>query len=390
MRISRVETSPIRLPIPRAPYATEGAGTRIDWGGRRSRLSPKRPAPCLDYLLVRIETEEGISGIGEAQADIGFFGNTLEELASAVDDYLVPQLIGKDPSQREYLLDLIDYRENTCARSAIDIALHDLVATAAGISVSDLLGGRVRERVQVAIEIAGGAPEDMASACRALLAQGVLAFKAKIGGVVEADLERLQAIRAAVGPKVMLRADANQGYTPKDAIRLCTLAEQSGVGLELLEQPVPAWDLQGMGLVRRSVATPIEADESCYSPHDAMQIVRLEAADVLNVKLGKAGGLANAKKIAAIAEAAGLRCVVGTAFGLGVEIAAKLHLAASTLAITEAVEFTELMLHETLLESPDRAGFSLPLNEGALPVPSGPGLGVRLSDADVEQHRAWP
>ena len=103
-----------------------------------------------------------------------------------------------------------------------------------------------------------------------------------------------------------------------------------------------------MAFVRRAVDTPIEADESCYSVQDAMQIVRHEAADVLNIKLGKAGGLYGAKKIAAIAEAAGLRCVLGTAFGLGLEVAAKLQLASSTMAVVDAVEFTELGLHPNL------------------------------------------
>jgi muconate cycloisomerase len=142
-----------------------------------------------------------------------------------------------------------------------------------------------------------------------------------------------------------------------------------------------------MAAVRRAVDTPIEADESCFSPHDAMQIVKREAADVLNVKLGKAGGLHHAKAVAAITSAAGLRCVVGTAFGLGPEVAAKLHLAASTMSIVDAVEFTELALHSTLLTGPQAAELALPLADGCLPVPTGPGLGVELSPDDVERYR---
>src|SRR5581483_3692161 len=130
----------------------------------------------------------------------------------------------------------------------------------------------------------GGPPEAMAAACAELVGRGVRAFKPKIGADADADAERLRAIRDAVGPDVVIRADANQGYGVKEAIRLCRLAERLGVGLELLEQPVAAWDLQGMAAVRRSVDTLIEADESCYTMHDAMQIVRHEAADVLNVK----------------------------------------------------------------------------------------------------------
>jgi muconate cycloisomerase len=387
MKITAVSAIAVRIPVASAPYPTERAGTKVHWDGRRSRLTPLRPDPMLEYVLVRIETDEGLYGIGEAQADIGFFGEFVEEVRFSIEDYLGPQLVDKDPLDREYLLGLLDFRGNSCARSGIDLALHDLVGKALGVSVSTLIGGASRDRIPVAIEIAGGPPEAMASACRNFLSRGVRAFKAKIGADPDADAERLRAIREAVGPDVSLRADANQGYDTKEAIRLCRLADADGVGLELLEQPVPAWNLHAMADVRRSVETPIEADESCYSIHDAMQIVRHEAADVLNVKLGKAGGLYAAKKIAAIAEAAGLRCVLGTAFGLGPEIAAKLHLAASTMLVVDAVEFTELGLHGTLIAPPQRGLLALPLTDGCLPVPDGPGLGVTLDDQEVQHHR---
>lgn len=383
MRIIEVRATPVRLHVPGAPYVTEGAGTRVHWEGKRSRLSPKRPVPMLEYVIVEIETDEGVIGVGEAQADVGFFGNTVEEVRHAIADYLGPQLVGKDPLDREYLFGLLDFRANSCAQAGIDVALHDLVGKILGTPVSVLLGGRHRAEVAVAIEIAGGPPADMAASCVALMAKGVRAFKAKIGGVPEADAERLVAIREAVGPEVSLRADANQGYNAKQAIRLCRLLEREGLVLELLEQPVPAWDLAGMALVRASVDTPIEADESCYSIHDALELIRRDAADVLNVKIGKAGGLYAAKKIMAIAEAAGLRCVLGTAFGLGPEIAAKLHLAASSEIIEDPVEFTELTLHGNLLTGAPRAALALPVRDGCLPVPDGPGLGLVLDQEEL-------
>src|SRR6516165_7222642 len=104
MRIARVSATPLRVPLGSAPYATDGAGSRVDWNNRRSRTTPSRTDPCLDYAIVSIETDDGAIGTGEAQADIGFFGNTLEQLCSAVDDYLGPQLIGRDPFDRELLL----------------------------------------------------------------------------------------------------------------------------------------------------------------------------------------------------------------------------------------------------------------------------------------------
>lgn len=384
MKIASITTTPIRMHVTHAPYTTMGAGSKHHWG-KRSRTTVKRPLPILEYLLVTLRTDEGLTGVGESPVDIGFFGHTLEDVQTTIEDYLGPQLIGHDPYDREYLMSLIDFRGNSCAKAGIDLALHDLLGKSLGVSVSTLLGGRHQTRVPVAVEIAGGAPDAMAQECLRFMGLGVRAFKPKIGGYPDEDADRLHAIREAVGPDISIRADANQGYNPKEAIRLCRLVERYNVGLELLEQPVPAWDLQGMALVRRSVDTLIEADESCYTMHDALQLVRHEAADVINIKIGKAGGLYQAKKIAAVAEAAGLKCVLGTAFGLGVEMAAKLHLAASTLAVVDAVEFTEIGLHSNLLATPYDSAFGLPLVDGCLPVPSEPGLGVTLDAEAVRE-----
>jgi len=386
MKITRIHTTPVRIPLKRFFYNAEGAGTKREWGGRLSRVTPKRPSPILEYVLVHIETDEGICGLGEAPADIGFFGQTLEGIRAAIDDYLGPQLVGREPWDIPALMDHIDYRENSSAKSGIDLALHDLVGKAKGVSVAELLGGARRSRIPVAIEIAGGSPEDMANECLKYVKMNVRAFKPKIGSIPEKDAERLRAIRDAVGADVSLRADANRGYSPGEAIKLCELAEKHEVGLELLEQPCEAWDLPGMAEVRRAVNIPIEADESCFGPHDAEAVVRAGAADVLNIKIAKAGGLCNAMKIADIAEAAGLESVLGTAFGTGVKIAAKLQFAAAVRDFTGAVEFTELGLHGPLLEGELDRQLALPLDEdGCLPVPDGPGLGVELDQEKVAE-----
>ncbi len=384
MKITNISTTPIRIPLTKFFYNSEGAGTKREWGGRLSRVSPKRPSPILEYVLVHIDTDEGVSGLGEAPADIGFFGQTIEAIQVAIDDYLGPQLVNKDPFEIEYLMDLVDYRENSCAKSGIDLALHDLAGKARGTSVSDFLGGTHRTRIPVAVEIAGGSPDDMANECLKYMKQNVRAFKPKIGSIPEEDADRLRVIRDAVGPDISMRADANRGYSVAEAIRLCRLANKYDVGLELLEQPVEAWDLPGMAEVRRSVDIPIEADESCFTVHDARAIVRAEAADVLNIKIGKAGGLSRAMEISRIAGEAGLQCVLGTGFGMGVKIAAKLQLAAAIEQFTGAVEFTELGLHGPMLEGEQDTLLSLPLDEdGCLPVPTGPGLGVEIDQKQI-------
>ena len=375
MKILSVNTLAVSLPLPPREYSSDYAGTKREWG-RLSRITPHRPTPTLEYVIVRIATDTGIMGLGEATPDLGFFGQTLEEVKSVIDRYFGPRLLGMDPFDRENILYQLDFKDNSCARSAIDLAIHDLLGKALNVPVFQLLGGKCRDRVQVALEIGGGPPGAMATTCARFVEQGVRAFKPKIGGHPDRDVERLKAIRDAVGRGVTIRADANQGYTPKEAIRLCRLADKFDVGLELLEQPVHYLDLHGMAEVRDAVDTLIEADESCYGIKDAINIIRAGAADVLNIKIEKVGGLYNAKKVAALAEAAGLGCVIGTAFGTGITDAAKLHLAASTMAIMDAVEFTEIYLHDNLLSAPHDQELRLPLHDGCIPVPQGPGFGV--------------
>jgi L-Ala-D/L-Glu epimerase len=384
LKITGVSTTALSLPWP-SRYSSAGAGTKREWG-RLTRVTAQKPRRALEYLIIRIETDSGLVGMGESVTDIGFFGEPIEEVRSAIDVHLGPRLVGRDPFDREEILRQLDFRGNNCARAGIDLAIHDLLGKALGVPVSKLIGGRTKDRVPVSLEIAGGSPADMAALCAECVEKGVRAFKPKIGGYPEKDAERLRAIREAVGPDVSIRADANQGYSPKEAIRLCRLADRYDVGLELLEQPVPYWDLDGMAEVRRSVDTLIEADEAAYTIHDVVSIVRKKAADVINIKVEKAGGLYNAKKIAAIAEGAGLQVVLGTAFGLAYTIAAKLHMASSTVRMLDAVEFTEIILHDSLALAPWDRLFQPPLEDGCLKVPDGPGLGVALDETRMRDY----
>jgi len=388
LKITSVTTIPVTVPIGLFSDGQCKVRRSRGWKGSGPSYTDLRPIVentlYLDYVIVRIATDEGVVGIGEAATDIGFFGETVEAVDAAINKYLGPGLIGMDPFDRDAITTQIAGHAGwiPCARSGIDLALHDLLGKALNVPVSSLIGGRNKDRVLVALEIPRGSPEEMAEHAREYVGQGIRALKPKIGmSTGEADARRLKAIRDAVGDDVSIRADANQGYSPKEAIKLCRKAEELGVGLELLEQPVSRWDLDGMAEVKNAVDTLIEADESAFSPQDVINIVKRGAADVINIKVAKAGGLYNAKKIAGIAEAADLKCVIGTEWGLGLKMAAKLHLAASTSNILDAVEFTELMLHDSLLAEP------LSLKDGFLPVPKKPGLGVELDDQRVSASR---
>jgi len=345
---------------------------------------------AIDYVFVKIETDEGLTGVGEAATDIGFFGETLEDVKYGIDRYLAPGLIGMEPFDRELILAKMrtsHARQLPAARSGVDLALHDLLGKALEVPVSSLIGGFRQEKILVAIEVGAPTPEDLAELCIEYVKQGVQAFKLKMHGYPDEDVEKLKAVREAVGDKITIRSDANQGYTVKEAIELCKKAEKLDLGLELLEQPVAEWDLDGMAKIRNSVDTLIEADEAAYSVYDVMRIIKKEAADVILIKPAKAGGLYNAKKIAAIAEAAGLQCVIGTGWGLGIKVAAKLHLATSTL-VRDAVEFSEIFMHDMLLAPPDDTPFAPPLQDGYLNVPRRPGFGVELNEDKVRKYTA--
>jgi L-alanine-DL-glutamate epimerase-like enolase superfamily enzyme len=188
-------------------------------------------------------------------------------------------------------------------------------------------------------------------------------------------------MREVLGEKVSIRADANQGYTPKEAIKLCRLAEKYDTGLELLEQPCKKWDLEGMARVTKSVDIPIEADESAFSLYDVMNIIKKGAADVINAKVAKAGGIYGVKKWSAVAESAGLGVVIGTEWGVGSQIAAKLHLGGSTRNVHPVIEFTEIMIHDVLLSKP------FEMKEGYLEIPKGPGLGLELDEEKIKMYR---
>jgi L-alanine-DL-glutamate epimerase-like enolase superfamily enzyme len=355
---------------------------------RRATRMFKNGIYSIDYVFVTIETDDGLTGIGESATDIGFFGESLEAVKFGIDNYLAPGLIGMDPFDRELILAkmcMSHARQLSAARSGIDMALHDLLGKALNVPVSSLIGGRRQDKVLVAIEVAAPTPEDLAELCVGYVKQGVRAFKLKMHGYPDEDIAKIKAVREAVGDKITIRSDANQGYTVKEAIEVCDRAEKLNLGLELMEQPIAEWDLDGMAMIRNSVKTLIEADEAAYSMYDVMEIIKKGAADVILLKIGKAGGLYNVKKISAVAEAAGMQCVIGTEWGLGLKVAAKLQLATSTL-VRDAVEFSEIFMHDMLLAPPNDTIFGLPLKDGFLSVPTGPGLGIALDEAKVNRY----
>ena len=284
-----------------------------------------------------------------------------------------------------YLIDLVSRDTARGATrfstSGIDLALHDLVAKVLGIPVFTLLGGCHRTKLLAGIEVPRGTPEQMSQHSYEYFQGGIRAIKAKIGSNPRRDVECLQAIRDKLGPDISLRADANCGYTLNEAKLFCRLIESSHTGLELLEQPLAIHDLDGFRELRNSTVIPIEVDEGAYSLSMLHLILKHNAADIVNTKCAKAGGLKGVMDWATAAAAAQRPIVIGTEWGMGLKVAAKLHLGASILNADPVVEFTEIMIHELLLKTP------LQLVDGYLCVPTMPGLGLELDEDKIEAYR---
>lgn len=312
MKIIRVDAVPVS--IPRVKPFTISSG---------STASSNR-------LITRIHAEEGVVGIGEAAPAPIFSPETLGTTKLVVEKYLAQAVIGEDAFNIEKSLQKMDDAivGNPIAKASVEIALWDLMGKAVEMPVYKLLGGAYRSKVEVAWIIGIAKPIEMCEEAKDAVHKGFTTLKMKIGTNPKLDVERVKAVREAVGDEVAIRVDANEAYSTIDAIDVLTKMES--YNLELIEQPVPRWDLRGLSKIRKSLHTPIMVDESVLSPMDVMKVIERDAADIINIKLMKVGGLSNAKKIATVAEAAGLPCLLGSMIELSIGTAAGVHFACST------------------------------------------------------------
>lgn len=332
-----------------------------------------------DNILVRLRTAEGVTGLGEGSPFTSVMGETVaSEIAMARS--LAALVMGKDPfSIPRIVADLDGWAPgNSGLKCAIETALWDICGKLSGQPVHRLLG-TYRESFETDLTISLEAPEAMAGRAREAVAAGFRVVKVKVGESPEMDERRLAAVREAVGPDVRIRIDANQGWTPADAIRTCRAI--APLGIELCEQPVASWDWEGMKRVRAGVPMPVMADESVHSPHDAIAGIRHDAMDMINIKLMKSGGILRSVQIAQIAEAAGLTCMVGSMSESRLGVTAGAHVVASQ----KSIATTDLDSFMPQAVDPVLGGVTL--KGGTLTVPNAPGLGVEIEQAFLSALR---
>lgn len=333
--------------------------------------------------IVRVTATGGAVGLGNIDPSPGYSKETVEDSLRVLETRFAPLIIGMDPSNIHRLLQKIGPAVTGFldAKAAIEMACVDLTARACGVAVHTWLGGAVKDTLRFNAWIGIVPPGEAAAETVAWQKRGFRSAKIKVGGNIEADRDRVKAVREAVGPDFQLRIDANAGYDAETSIRLARM--MLPFGLQLFEQPTPADDIAGMARVRREAGgIPVMADESVLDHASLIRIIKMEAADIVKVKVMKQGGFLNTRRMIATAEAAGIRCVVGHGFGLGVNTMAEIMLAATSENVIDGLECVG-----PLKTADDIVTSKLDLRAGSLALPGGIGLGVMLDEAKLQRYR---
>lgn len=366
-RIERIETQIVDIPTVRQH--------------KLSSLSTTQQ----NYVLVRVRTADGVEGVGEA-ATLGgprWSEESVEGIKATIDTYLAPAIIGMEAAGFEAVGRTLAEaaKRNNAAKAAIESALFDAVGKTLGIPASALLGGAVRDRIRVLWTLASGDPEqEVAEAETKLAERKHNIFKVKIGAKPAAeDMARLRRIAAALEGRAELIVDANQAWSETTALRC--FDEMDEMGIALVEQPLPAWDVAGMARLRARTRVPIMADEAIFSEHDAFFVGQAAAADVVSLKLVKHGGLLGTRRVAAVAEAAGIGLYGGCLLESSVGAAAHLQVFAALPRLDWHCEhFGPQILKDDLVTAPLR------FEDFHILLPQGPGLGITLDEDKVARY----
>lgn len=325
-----------------------------------------------EAVVVKITCDNGLIGWGEAPPTHVITGDSLDSVEYAIHQILKPILLNENLLNYEPLLQKLHKSlvRNSSAKAAVDMAIYDCLAQHSKLPLYQYLGGAKKE-LETDFTVSVNSPKEMGEDALLYLERGFLVLKVKVGkDDMATDIARIREIRSRVGNAVEIRLDANQGWTAKEAIRGIRKMEDLGLNIELVEQPVIAHDLEGLKQVTGSVETPIMADESVFTPEQALQVLQTRSADLINIKLMKSGGIFQAEKINSIAEAYGVECMVGSMIETRLGITAAAHFAASKSNITRFDFDAPLMLAEDIITG------GIIYNGRKISFPNANGLGI--------------
>ena len=334
-------------------------------------------------VVVRLTASDGTVGISSIEPSAASKSPaTAAELAVAIRDRIAPALVGQDPTNINRLIGLLDGLTPTQpgAGAAVEMACVELASRIQGVPLYTYLGGAAQTDVQFNGWIGELPPEEAAAEARRWLKAGFRSAKIKVGSGVEADHDRVAAVRDAVGSAMKLRMDANLQYDADTSLKLCRLVKK--YDMQLFEQPAHLRDLAGMARVRREGGIPVMADESVSDHASLIAVIKADAADFVKFGIKQAGGILRASRMLATAEAAGIPVVIGHGFGLDPSTLAEIMLAASSRNVLPGLECVgPLKVKDTI------ATTRLDISAGSILLPGGPGLGISLDENKLEQYR---
>ncbi|PAQ15519.1 dipeptide epimerase [Bacillaceae bacterium SAOS 7] len=329
-------------------------------------------------VILEFQTDEGITGYGEATPDEHVTGESFDSTISALTEFLVPALIGEDPFRIEVIHEKMDklLLGNPSAKAAVDIACYDLMGKKAGLPVFNLLGGRYHEQLDVPKVLSILEPKEMARQAKEAKDAGYSSIKLKVGNNARKDVERIRTVRLAVGPDFPIRVDANQGWqTASEALAVIRKIEDCEI--DWMEQPVVAHDIDALAEVRAKTTIPVMIDEGLHSLKEMREVITKRAADKINIKLMKCCGLYRGSQLVHIAEMAGITCQVGSMVESSIASAAGLHLATAKKAIQSHELVGPLMFSKDVSQ--------LPFTKNSIVLPDKPGLGIEIDKDTLEE-----
>lgn len=332
-------------------------------------------------VLVCVTGSDGREGWGNVDPTPGYSTVSAADVHDAIAA-LAPALRRRDAFDVRRALAVMDAHVTGAyeAKAAIEMALLDLKGCAVGLPVHSLLGGTVKDRVTFNAWIGTVAPDQASAEAKVWVARGFTTAKIKVSGPGADGIERVAAVRAAVGDRMALRVDFNESLTLAEAIPFIRALEP--YGLTLVEQPVPRDQIDALAEIRRATRIPLMADESVTDPASLVEIVRREAADLVKVKVMKQGGLLRTLAMVEAAAAAGLRVVIGHGFGLTLSTLAEVAVAAASDAIVDGCESVG-----PLKMAGDVVAEPVSLDMGTIALPSAPGLGATIAPDALKRYR---
>lgn len=365
MKITGVEAIPVRVPKARPFVSSLGTMSASQYG------------------IVILETDAGIRGLGEISL---IWHGDGAELCGAVDRVLAPAMIGLDPFRltafHQIARDRFQFgKHSLTAIAAVEMALLDIQGKALGQPVYNLLGGLVRERVELSMSIHMGPIDECLAVGRRYVAEGFTTVKVKVGRDLAHELELIRRLRSELGPDLKIRVDANMGWClAKEALAAIRAMERFGI--ISVEQPLPPGDLAGLAYLRERCEVPLIVDESVWGPEDAWAVIQAGAADLINLYVSESGGLQPSRRIADVAGLAGVGVLIGSMPEFGIGTAAQAHLAVSLPRLDHPSDVAGY-----LYQGDDVVVTPPPIEGGWALVPPGPGLGVELDEEKLARYR---